>query len=327
MPAITTNDLKNGITLELDNGLFQVVEFQHVKPGKGGAFVRTKLRNVKTGNVFDRTFNAGVRVEQAIVNRTEMQFLYRDGDDYVFMDNQNYEQTTVTSAALADVADYLVEGMTAQLGFHNNVIISAEIPASVELTIAETEPGVQGDRVSGARKQARARDGQGSPGAAVRRDRRQGQGRHAHGRVHDACLMERPDARSDARERALYLLYEAQAKGIEPAATIELQVIEPDAMTTDLVVGVGARVAEIDAAIADKARDWPLTRMPVIDLSVMRLATYELMARPDVPLAVVIDEAVELAKRFSTDHSGRFVNGVLAAIAADVRRIVDEVDH
>ena len=180
MPAITTNDLKNGITLELDNGLFQVVEFQHVKPGKGGAFVRTKLRNVKTGNVFDRTFNAGVRVEQAIVNRTEMQFLYRDGDDYVFMDNENYEQITVTSAALADVADYLVEGMTAQLGFHNDVIISAEIPASVELTIAETEPGVQGDRVSGARKPAHARDGQGPPGAAVRRDRRQGQGRHAH---------------------------------------------------------------------------------------------------------------------------------------------------
>jgi N utilization substance protein B len=94
-----------------------------------------------------------------------------------------------------------------------------------------------------------------------------------------------------------------------------------------LVVGVGAQLAEIDAAIADKARDWPLTRMPVIDLSVMRLATFELMARPDVPLAVVIDEAVELAKRFSTDHSGRFVNGVLAAIAADVRTVVDGADH
>ena len=95
MPAITTNDLKTGITLELDNGLFQVVEFQHVKPGKGGAFVRTKLRNVKTGNVFDRTFNAGIRVEQAIVDRKDMQFLYRDGDDYVFMNNQSYEQVHV----------------------------------------------------------------------------------------------------------------------------------------------------------------------------------------------------------------------------------------
>ena len=85
MPQISVNDLKNGITLELDNGLFQVVEFQHVKPGKGGAFVRTKLRNVETGNVFDRTFNAGIKVEQAIINREDMQFLYRDGDDYVFM--------------------------------------------------------------------------------------------------------------------------------------------------------------------------------------------------------------------------------------------------
>jgi elongation factor P len=154
MPAITTNDLKTGITLELDNGLFQVVEFQHVKPGKGGAFVRTKLRNVRTGNVFDRTFNAGVRVEQAIISRDEMQFLYRDGDDYVFMNNGTYEQMNVAPVALGDVADYMVEGMVAQVAFHEGQIIGVEIAASVELTIAETEPGVQGDRVSGARKPA-----------------------------------------------------------------------------------------------------------------------------------------------------------------------------
>ena len=152
MPAITTNDLKNGITLALDNGLFQVVEFQHVKPGRRG-LVRTKLRNIKTGKVFDGPSTQACG-EQAIVNRTEMQFLYRDGDDYVFMDNHNYEQTNVSSAALADVAEYLVVGMNAQLGFHNHEIISAEIPASVELTITDTEPGVQGDRVSGARKPA-----------------------------------------------------------------------------------------------------------------------------------------------------------------------------
>ena len=154
MPAITTNDLKTGITLELDNGLFQVVEFQHVKPGKGGAFVRTKLRNVKTGNVFDRTFNAGIRVEQAIINREEMQFLYRDGDDYVFMNNATYDQMNVAPVALGDASDYMVEGMTAQVAFFQGEIISVEIPASVELVIADTEPGVQGDRVSGARKPA-----------------------------------------------------------------------------------------------------------------------------------------------------------------------------
>jgi len=154
MPAITTNDLKTGITLELDNGLFQVVEFQHVKPGKGGAFVRTKLRNVKTGSVFDRTFNAGIRVEQAIINREDMQFLYRDGDDYVFMNNETYDQMNVAPVALGDAADYMVEGMVAQVAFFQGEIISVEIPVAVELTIAETEPGVQGDRVSGARKPA-----------------------------------------------------------------------------------------------------------------------------------------------------------------------------
>ena len=109
MPAITTNDLKNGITLELDNGLFQVVEFQHVKPGKGGAFVRTKLRNLRTGSVIDRTFNAGVRVEQAILDEKDMQFLYRDGDEYVFMDNESYDQLNVAPVALGDAADYMVE--------------------------------------------------------------------------------------------------------------------------------------------------------------------------------------------------------------------------
>jgi elongation factor P len=154
MPAITTNDLKNGITLELDNGLYQVVEFQHVKPGKGGAFVRTKLRNLKTGNVLERTFNAGVRVEQAILDKKDMQFLYRDGDDYVFMDTESYEQMSVSPVALGDAADYLVESMTAIIALHQGEIVSVEIPAAVELTITDTEPGVQGDRVSGARKPA-----------------------------------------------------------------------------------------------------------------------------------------------------------------------------
>jgi elongation factor P len=154
VPAITTNDLKNGITLELDNGLFQVVEFQHVKPGKGGAFVRTKLRNLKNGNVFDRTFNAGVRVEQAVIDKKDMQFLYRDGSEYVFMDTETYDQMQVPPVALGDAAEYLIEQAVAIIAFHNGEIVSVEIPASVELTITDTEPGVQGDRVSGARKPA-----------------------------------------------------------------------------------------------------------------------------------------------------------------------------
>ncbi len=159
MPAITTNDLKNGITLELDNGLFQVVEFQHVKPGKGGAFVRTKLRNLRTGNVFDKTFNAGIRVEQAILEKKDMQFLYRDGDDYIFMDTASYDQMSVAPVALGDATDYLIESMVAIIAIHNGEIVSVEIPAAVELLIANTEPGIQGDRVSGARKPAELETG------------------------------------------------------------------------------------------------------------------------------------------------------------------------
>lgn len=133
--------------------------------------------------------------------------------------------------------------------------------------------------------------------------------------------MERPDARSDARERALYLLYEAHSKGIDPADTIELQVLAPDELTTALVRGVAQARDRIDAEIERRARGWSLKRMPVLDVNIMRLATYELLDRPHVPVAVVIDEAVELAKRFSTDDSGRFVNGVLAALARELRGI------
>ena len=132
--------------------------------------------------------------------------------------------------------------------------------------------------------------------------------------------MPRPDDRSDARDRALYLLYEAYSKGIAPADALAVQVLEPDALTTLLVVGVGEHVDELDAAIAARAKGWTLVRMPVLDLNILRLGAFELAHRPDVPLAVAIDEAVELAKRFSTDDSGRFVNGVLSALVDDLRQ-------
>ncbi len=152
--AISTNDLKNGMALDLPDGLFQVVEFQHVKPGKGGAFVRTTLKNVRTGAVLDRTFRAAERVEQAVIDKREMQYLYRDGDDYVFMDNVSYDQLTVSRASLGPAASYVVEGSTAVMQMYDAEIVGTELPASVELGIAETEPGLQGDRVSGARKPA-----------------------------------------------------------------------------------------------------------------------------------------------------------------------------
>ena len=133
------------------------------------------------------------------------------------------------------------------------------------------------------------------------------------------AAMPRPDERSDARERALYLLYEAHSKGIGPLDALAVQVLAPDELTTRLVTGVAEHHDDLDAAIARRATGWTLPRMPVVDLNVLRLATFELAHRPDVLTAVVIDEAVELAKRFSTDDSGRFVNGVLSALAEDLR--------
>jgi len=159
VPAITTNDLKNGITLNIDNTLYTVVEFQHVKPGKGGAFVRTRLRNLRTGNMLDRTFNAGIRVEQAILQKRDMQFLYRDGDDYVFMDTESYDQVNINPVALGEASDYLIENAVAIIATYEDEIVSVEIPASVELEITNTEPGLQGDRVSGARKPATLQTG------------------------------------------------------------------------------------------------------------------------------------------------------------------------
>ena len=159
MPAISTNDLKNGITLSLDCTLYTVVEFQHVKPGKGGAFVRSKLRNLRSNNMLEKTFNAGVKVEQAILDKRDMQFLYKDGDEYVFMDQESYEQINIKPAALGDAADYLIENAVAIIATYEGEIVTVEIPASVELEIAVTEPGIQGDRVSGARKPATLQTG------------------------------------------------------------------------------------------------------------------------------------------------------------------------
>ena len=152
--AITTNDLKNGMSLNLSEGLYQVVEFQHVKPGKGGAFVRTTLRNHRTGSQLEKTFRAGEKVEQAKIDKREMQYLYNDGTDYVFMDSESYDQMTVAPTSLGSAADYLRESDSAVLQMYGDEIVGVDLPAAVELTVTETEPGVQGDRVSGARKPA-----------------------------------------------------------------------------------------------------------------------------------------------------------------------------
>ncbi len=150
----TTNDLKNGMTLNLEGQLWNVVEFQHVKPGKGGAFVRTTLKNVLTGKVVDKTFNAGVKVEVASVDKREMTYLYREGEDFVFMDTETYDQLHVPVETVGDAASYLLENMTATVAVHEGNPLYVELPASVELLVTYTEPGVQGDRSTGGTKPA-----------------------------------------------------------------------------------------------------------------------------------------------------------------------------
>jgi elongation factor P len=155
----TTNDLKNGMVLNLDGQLWSIVEFQHVKPGKGGAFVRTKLKNVVSGKVVDKTFNAGVKVDTASVDRREMSYLYRDADGFVFMDTQSYDQLNVPRSVVGDAEHFMLENQDAIVGLHDGTPLFVELPASVVLTIEYTEPGLQGDRSSGGTKPARLETG------------------------------------------------------------------------------------------------------------------------------------------------------------------------
>ena len=155
----TTNDLKNGLVLNLEGQLWQVVEFQHVKPGKGPAFVRTKLKNVLSGKTVDKTFNAGLKVDTATVDRRDMQYLYKDGEDFVFMDVKTYDQAFVSEAVVGDAATFLLENQEVLVAFHEDAPLFVEMPASVVLTISHTEPGLQGDRSSAGTKPATVETG------------------------------------------------------------------------------------------------------------------------------------------------------------------------
>ncbi|WP_024873692.1 elongation factor P [Saccharomonospora piscinae] len=150
----STNDLKNGMVLNLDGQLWSVVNFQHVKPGKGGAFVRTTLKHVISGKVVDRTFNAGTKVDTATVDRRQMTYLYNDGTDYVFMDAETYEQLELSGDLVGDAANFLLENTEVQIGMHEGTALYVELPTTVELVVQHTDPGLQGDRSTGGTKPA-----------------------------------------------------------------------------------------------------------------------------------------------------------------------------
>jgi elongation factor P len=178
----TTNDLKNGMTLNIDGQLWNVVDFQHVKPGKGGAFVRTRLKNIMSGKVVDRTFNAGVKVDVANVDKREMQYLYREGDDFVFMDTQDYDQPRIPRQTVGGAADYLLEEQTATVAFNDGNPLYVELPASVELTVSQT--GRAGRPVHRWHQARHAGDRCPDQRAAVHHHGRKGEGGHPHGRLH-----------------------------------------------------------------------------------------------------------------------------------------------
>ena len=155
----STADIRNGVVLNMDGGLWTVVEFQHVKPGKGGAFVRTKVKKVRTGKTVDRTFNAGAKIETETVDRSEFQYLYKDGDGFVFMDVSDYDQITLTEEQVGDAPNFMLENQNVTIALHNGEPLYVELPASVVLEITHTEPGLQGDRSTGGTKPATVETG------------------------------------------------------------------------------------------------------------------------------------------------------------------------
>ena len=150
----TTNDIKNGSVLAIDGQLWNVIEFQHVKPGKGGAFVRTKVKNIMSGKVVDRTFNAGTKIDFATVDRRDFQYLYKDGDNFVFMDTTDYDQVTVPAPIVGDAANFMLENQTVTIATNEGEPLYVELPTSVVLEVTYTEPGLQGDRSSAGTKPA-----------------------------------------------------------------------------------------------------------------------------------------------------------------------------
>ena len=322
----STADFKNGLVLQIDGQLWQIIEFQHVKPGKGPAFVRTKLKNVLSGKVVDKTYNAGVKVETATVDRRDATYLYRDGSDFVFMDSQDYEQHPLSESLVGDAAKFLLESMPVQIAFHDGAPLYLELPVTVELEVTHHRARPAGRPVQ-RRHQARdRRDRCRDPGAVVHQHRRQAQGRFPRRQLSGKgeCLTVEGDrGRHQARKRAVDLLFEAEARGLTPAEVAEARnalaetqsdVSPLNPYTVTVARGVTDHAAHIDDLISAHLQGWTLDRLPAVDRAILRVAVWELLHADDVPEPVAVDEAVELAKQLSTDDSPGFVNGVLGQV-------------
>ena len=277
-----------------------VVEFQHVKPGKGGAFVRTKLKNFRTGAVLDRTFRADEKVPLAVIDKREMQYLYREGPALVFMDNESYDQLHVEADVLGDAVQYLKEGDTAVLPMYDGEVVGVELPGRGRAHGRRHRAGRAGRPGVGRPQAGDARDRARRAGAAVRRARRDRQGRHPHGRVPRPGLT--MATRREARERALGLCYEARGPRRRRRRRCSASSrAPPDPYAERLVRGVDAHREEIDALLRKLLR--ALGASSACRPSTARCcasAATSSGGSPSSPTAVVINEAVELAKQYST---------------------------
>ena len=296
-----------------------VVEFQHVKPGKGGAFVRTKLKNFRNGAVIERTFRADEKVPHAVIDKREMQYLYREGDAYVFMDHETTSSSSRRHQRRPAV-QYLKEGDHAVLPVYNGEVVGVDLPAAVELTVTDTEPGMQGDRVSGARKAATLETGLVIQVPLFVEPGETRQGRHPLRGVPRPSVRDRPWRHGARRGNGPWRCATRPRPKVNRAETVLAELpAPPDDYTVTLVRGVGDHGAELDELLRTYSERWAVERMPAVDRALLRIGSYELSWQPDLPVGVVIDEAVELARQYSTADSARFVHALLARIADHVR--------
>ena len=311
---ISTNQFKNGTHIEVDGTIFRIVEFQHVKPGKGGAFVRSKLKRVDDGAVIDKTFKAGEKFRPVRTETRKMQFLYDSGEAAVFMDNQSYDQVEIPKSVVGDALKWVPPNSDVELLFVDERPAGAQPPSAVDLAITQTDPGLKGDTASGGgTKPATLETGVIGPGPALHRGGRADPGGHAQRRIRLPGVVSGSVKRSDQRRDAVFALYQHEVTG-RPLAEL-LHDAKP--FSVELANAVEEQRPELDELIARHSKGWALERIAPLERSIMRTALYEALHEDDVPVEVAIDEAIELAKEYCGADAPGFVNGILGAALAE----------
>ena len=310
MAQVSTNQFKNGTHIEVDGAIFRIMEFQHVKPGKGGAFVRTKLRRVEDGNVIDKTFRAGEKFRPVRTETKKMQFLYDSGDAAVFMDTRDYEQLELPRDIVGDAMKWVLPNEEVDILFVDERPTGVQVASAIDMAVAKTDPGLKGDTASGGgTKPADAGDRRDDRGPAVHQRGREGARRHPLRRVRLGRGVER---RSDQRRDAVFALYQHDVAGRSRSTRCST---DAKPFTASSPRAPRRARGRLDAEIAPRSRGWTIDRIAPLERNIMRVALFELRHREDMPAEVAIDEAVNLAKEYCGADAPEFVNGILGAAA------------